>query len=175
MEHYLQSNGVEYLLEEAIDITDYKKFKELVQKGKDNPLERAKAIIKANSELYPQLAIELSELLEKKIIDTKIDHKQAVIEFFGDMEEIINRHKSRHLSLGLSDERELEVYDLVQDVEATLEIFDVLGDWLDKKAILVQSDAQKEMRNRIKPILKKHGLDRKLSKDIVMRLVKKYA
>jgi ABC-type sugar transport system ATPase subunit len=61
------------------------------------------------------------------------------------------------------------------EVEATLEIFDVLDDWLHKKAVLTQSDAQKEMRNMIKPLLEKYGLERKLSKEIVALLVKTYA
>ncbi|HHB94316.1 MAG TPA: type I restriction endonuclease subunit R, partial [Campylobacterales bacterium] len=69
LDEHLQANGIEYLLEEAIDITDYKRFKELVQNGKYNPLDKARAIIKANLESYPQLAVELSELLEKKLID----------------------------------------------------------------------------------------------------------
>jgi len=91
------------------------------------------------------------------------------------MEEMVNKHKSRHVVLGLSDEKQLGVYDLVQSAELTLAIFDVLDDWLHKKAILAQSDAQKEMRNVIKPLLGKEGLDKKLSKEIVELLVKTYA
>ena len=176
LDEHLQANGIEYLLEEAIDITDYKKFVEALEKeGKHNPLDKAKAIIKANVEKNPALALELSELLERKMIDSKLERKQAVMDLFADMEEIINRHKSRHLSLGLSDEKQLVVYDLVQNVELTLEIFEVVDEWLHKKAILAQSDAQKEMRNLIKPLLGSYGLERKLSKDIVMMLVKNYA
>ena len=113
--------------------------------------------------------------MERKLQDAKIDRKQAVHTLFSEMEEIIKRHKSRHLKLGLSDERQLGVYDLVQNSELTLEIFDVLDDWLHKKAIMVQSDAQKEMRNVIKPLLGSYGLERKLSKEIVKMLVKAYA
>ncbi len=58
-----------------------------------------------------------------------------------------------------------------------IELFkkEVLDDWLHKKAILTQSDAQKEMRNVIKPLLSKHNIERKRSKDIVALLVKTYA
>jgi type I restriction enzyme R subunit len=198
LDEHLRANGIEYLLEEPIDITDYKKFaEELAREGNHNPLDKAKAIIKANEEKNPALALELSELLERRLQDAKLDRKQAIMDLFTDMEKIINRHKSRHLSLGLSDERQLGVYDLLTsitsaslsertstsfpepvegiEVEATLEIFDVLDDWLHKKAVLTQSDAQKEMRNMIKPLLEKYGLERKLSKEIVALLVKTYA
>jgi len=176
LDEHLKVNGIEYLLEEPIDISDYKKFaKALEKEGKHNLLYKAKAIIKANEEKNPALALELSELLERKMIDSKLERKQAIMDFFADMEAIINKHKSRHLSLGLSDEKQLPIYDLVQNVELTLEIFEEVDEWLHKKAILAQSDAQKEMRNLIKPLLKTYGLERKLSKDIVMILVKTYA
>ena len=177
LDEHLRANGIEYLLEAPIDITDYKKFtEELTKEGKHNPLQKAKAIIKANQEENPELALELSELLERKLIDAKIDRKQAIIDLFSDMEEIINRHKNRYSLHGLSDERQLKVYDLIKEqtaesTELTLEIYDTLGEWLNKKAILVQTDAQKDMRNSIKPILAKYGVDRKISKDIVASLV----
>ncbi|SFV60272.1 Type I restriction-modification system, restriction subunit R [hydrothermal vent metagenome] len=180
LDEHLRANGIEYLLEEAIDITDYKKFQEaLTREGKHNPLDKAKAIIKANEEENPKLALELSELLEKKLIDAKIDRKQAVIDLFSDMEEIIKRHKNRYSSVGLSDEKHLVVYDLVQELtdeadKLTVEIFDSLDEWLNKPAILVQSDAQKDMRNTIKPLLAKYGVDRKMSKDIISKLVERF-
>ncbi len=180
LDEHLRANGIEYLLEEAIDITDYKKFQEaLTREGKHNPLDKAKAIIKANEEENPELALELSELLEKKLIDAKIDRKQAVIDLFSDMEEIINRHKNRYSSVGLSDEKHLVVYDLVQELsdeadKLTLEIFDTLEEELRTPAILVQSDAQKDMRNSIKPLLAKYGVDRKISKTIIAKLVETF-
>ena len=180
LDEYLRANGIEYLLEEAIDITDYKKFQEaLVREGKHNPLDKARAIIKANEEENPELALELSELLERKLQDAKIDRKQAISTLFSDMEEIINRHKNRYSSVGLSDEKQLVVYDLIKEktqeaTELTLEIFDALDEWLSKKAILVQSDAQKDMRNSIKPILEQYGVDRKMSKDIIAKLVETF-
>ena len=177
LDEHLRANGIEYLLEEAIDITDYKKFQEaLLKVGKHNPLEKAKAIIKANEEENPALALELSELLEKKLIDAKIDRKQALIDLFSDMQAIINRHKNRYSSVGLGDEKQLVVYDLVQDkskeaTALTLEIFDALNEWLSRSAILTQSDAQKDMRNSIKPLLIKYGVERKISKTIIAKLV----
>ena len=180
IDEHLRANGIEYLLREPIDITDYKKFQEeLTREGKHNPLDKAKAIIKANEEENPELALELSELLERKLQDAKIDRKQAIMDLFSDMGEIINRHKNRYSNAGLSDEKQLVVYDLVSKItddpsNLTLEIFDVLDEWLQKKAILVQSDAQKDMRNSIKPILAKYGIDRKRSKDIVQKLVETF-
>jgi type I restriction enzyme R subunit len=180
LDEHLRANGIEYLLEEAIDITDYKKFaQELAKDGKHNPLDKARAIIKANKEENPELALELSELLERKLIDAKIDRRQAVMDLFSDMEDIINRHKNRHSSSGLNDEKQLVVYDLINELtseatELTLEIFDCLDEWLNKKAILVQSDAQKDMRNSIKPLLANYGVDRKMSKDIVAKLVETF-
>ena len=176
LDEHLRASGIEYLLQEPIDITDYKKFAEaLAQDGQHNPFDKAKAIIKANSEKNPALSLELSELVERKLQDAKLDRKQALADLFSEMEEMVNKHKSRHVALGLSDEKQLGVYDLVQSAELTLAIFDVLDDWLHKKAILAQSDAQKEMRNVIKPLLGKEGLDKKLSKEIVALLVKTYA
>jgi len=180
LDEHLRANGIEYLLEVPIDITDYKQFQaELTKEGKHNPLDKAKAIIKANEEENPELALELSELLERKLIDAKIDRKQAIIDLFSDMEEIINRHKNRYSNAGLSDEKHLVVYDLIKEeteeaTELTLEIFDTLDEWLSKKAILVQSDAQKDMRNGIKPILAKYGVDRKMSKTIIAKLVETF-
>lgn len=180
LDEHLRANGIEYLLEEAIDITDYKKFQEaLTREGKHNPLDKAKAIIKANKEENPELALELSELLEKKLIDAKIDRKQAIMDLFSDMEKIINRHKNRYSSVGLRNERQLIVYDIVHKLTddastLTLEIFDELDAWLNKKAILVQSDAQKDMRNTVKPILAKYGVDRNIAKDIVQKLVEAF-
>jgi len=180
LDEHLRANGIEYLLEEAIDITDYKKFQEaLTRKGKHNPLDKAKAIIKANEEINPELALELSELLEKKLIDAKIDRKQAIIDLFSDMEEIINRHKNRYNTHGLSNEKQLVVYDLVKELtdeatELTLNIFSELDEWLNKPAILSQSDALKDMRNAIKPILAQYGVDRKMSKDIIAKLVETF-
>jgi type I restriction enzyme R subunit len=180
LDEHLRVNGIEYLLEEAIDITDYKKFQEaLMREGKHNPLDKAKAVIKANEDKNPALALELSELLERKLIDVKVDRKQAIENLFSEMEEIINRHKNRYSSVGLGNEKHLVVYDIIKELsdkptELTLEIFDVLDEWLNKKAILVQSDAQKSMRNSIKPILSDYGVDRKLSKDIIAKLVESF-
>ncbi len=180
LDEHLRANGIEYLLEEAIDITDYKKFQEaLTREGKHNPLDKAKAIIKANEEINPELALELSELLEKKLIDAKVDRKQAIIDLFSDMEEIINCHKNRYSTHGLSNEIQLVVYDLVKEftgeaTELTLAIFSELDEWLNKPAILAQSDAGKDMRNAIKPILTQYGVDRNMSKTIVAKLVETF-
>jgi type I restriction enzyme R subunit len=180
LDEHLRANGIEYLLEEPIDITDYKKLREELGKtGGHNPFDKLKAIAKANEEINPALALELSELLEKKLIDAKIDRKQAIIDLFSDMEEIINRHKNRYSSHGLSDEKQLVVYDLVKELtteatELTLAIFSELLEWLNKPAILAQSDAGKDMRNAIKPILAQYGVDRNMSKTIVAKLVETF-
>ena len=75
------------------------------------------------------------------------------------MEEIIERHKHKHLAVGLEDEKQLLVYNLIEKKtetakEFTLAVYEVLSPYLREKAILVQSGAQKDMRNAIKPLLK---------------------
>jgi len=96
------------------------------------------------------------------------------------MEEIIKRHKSRYTSAGLENEKQLVVYDVIEKLsdkpaDLTLEIYNALGKFLENKAIMVQGNAQKDMRNRIKPILSEYGVDRKLSKEIVQKLVDAYS
>jgi len=80
----------------------------------------------------------------------------------------------------LSDENQLIIYDLIKKssdkaTEITLEIFDKLNTWLSRPAILTQRDAQRSMRKAIKPILSKNEIDIKLSKEIVSKLVEKFA
>jgi len=181
LDKHLKTNGIEYLLQEPIDITDYKKFEEeLTKESIHNPFDKAKAIIKANESSNPELALELSELLERRLQDSKIDRKEAIKNLFDEMEEIITRHKNRYSKSGLSDEKQLIIYDLVKKssdkaTEITLEIFDKLNTWLSRPAILTQRDAQRSMRKAIKPILSKYEIDIKLSKEIVSKLVEKFA
>lgn len=177
IDEHLRSKGIEYLLEKPIDISDYKQFrKELEKEGSHTPLDKAKAIIKANEKEHPELALELSELLEKILIERKSDRKQAVADLFSQMEEIIKRHKERYTNAGLEDESQLVVYDIVEKLcdnptELTLAIYDTLKDFLANPAVYTKSTAQKEMRNKIKPLLAQYGIDRKLSKEIVQKLV----
>jgi len=181
LDKHLKTNGIEYLLQEPIDITDYKKFEEeLTKESIHNPFDKAKAIIKANESSNPELALELSELLERRLQDSKIDRKEAIKNLFDEMEEIITRHKNRYSKSGLSDENQLIIYDLIKKssdkaTEITLEIFDKLNTWLSRPAILTQRDAQRSMRKAIKPILSKNEIDIKLSKEIVSKLVEKFA
>ena len=177
IDEHLRSSGIEYLLEEPVDISDYENFKnELSKAGQHNPLEKAKSIIKANQEKNPELALELSELLKLILLERKSDRKQAIRDLFEQMEEVIARHKQKHLSVGLESEKQLLVYNLVEGKtesarEFTLALYEVLSPYLRERAILSQSGAQKDMRNAIKPLLVEHGLERKLSKDIVQKLV----
>jgi len=177
IDEHLRSQGIEYLLEKPIDISDYRQFrKELEKEGSHTPLDKAKAIIKANEKEHPELALELSELLEKILMERKSDRKQAVADLFSQMEEIIKRHQQRHIEAGLEDESQLAVYDIVKELceaptELTLEIYRVLDDYLKSPAVYTKSTAQKEMRNKIKPLLAEYGIDKKLSKEIVQKLV----
>ena len=177
IDEHLRSKGIEYLLDEPVDISDYKQFrKELEKEGSHTPLDKAKAIIKANEKEHPELALELSELLEQILHERKSDRKQAVADLFTQMEEIIKRHKARHTDAGLADESQLVVYDVVKDSSSdptalTLAIYEALDKFLSNPAVMRQSTAQKEMRNRIKPILSRYGAERNLSKTIVQKLV----
>ena len=177
IDEHLRASGIEYLLDEPIDISDYQKFKkELTKTGQHNPFDKAKAIIKANKEDNPDLALELSELIKKILLERKGDRKQAIQDLFTQMEEIIERHKHKHLAVGLEEEKQLLVYNIVEKQTATakeftLAVYEALAPYLREKAILMQSGAQKDMRNIIKPLLKEHNLDRSLSKEIVQKLV----
>jgi len=177
IDEHLRSKGIEYLLSEPVDISDYKQFRdELEKEGSHTPLDKAKAIIKANEKEHPELALALSELLEKIIKERKGERKQAVIDLFSQMEELIKKHRSRHKDAGLEDERQLVVYDIVKEQcdnprELTLAIYEALDAFLGNPAVLRQSTAQKEMRNRIKPLLSEYGVNRALSKTIVEKLV----
>ncbi len=63
IDEHLRAKGIEYLLSEPIDISDYQKFRqELEKEGSHTRLDKAKAIIKANEKDHPELALELSEL-----------------------------------------------------------------------------------------------------------------
>ena len=181
IDEHLRAKGIEYLLSEPIDISDYQKFRqELEKEGSHTPLDKAKAIIKANEKDHPELALELSELLEKILLERKSDRKQAAADLFSQMEEIIKRHKSRYTNAGLQNEKQLVVYDVIKKLsdkpaDLTLEIYNALDKFLENKAIMVQSNAQKDMRNRIKPILSEYGVDRNISKEIVQKLVDAYS
>jgi type I restriction enzyme R subunit len=181
IDEHLRSKGIEYLLSEPVDISDYKQFRdELEKEGSHTPLDKAKAIIKANEKEHPELALALSELLEKIIIERKSDRKQAVADLFSQMEELIKKHRLRHKDAGLENEKQLIVYDIVKEIcndPATLTkaIYEALNAFLENSAVLRQSTAQKEMRNRIKPILTQYGAERKLSKDIVQKLVEAHS
>ena len=92
------------------------------------------------------------------------------------METIIEKHKSRYTNAGLKNEKQLLVYDIIEKLtdnptELTLEIYNELDEYLNNRAVLEQSIAQKEMRNSIKPLLSEYGVDKKLSKEIVQKLV----
>ncbi len=177
IDEHLRSKGIEYLLNEPIDISDYRQFrKELTKAGSHSPLDKAKAIIKANEKEHPELALELSELLEKILHERKSDRKQAAVDLLSQMEEIIKKHKERYTNAGLKDESQLVVYNIVEKLcdkptELTLDIYDVLDEFLANPAVYTKSTAQKEMRNKIKPLLAQYGIDKKLSKEIVQKLV----
>ena len=177
IDEHLRSKGIEYLLSEPVDISDYKQFRaELEKEGSHTPLDKARAIIRANEKEHPELALALSELMEKILKERKGERKQAVADLFSQMEELIEKYRSRHKDAGLEDERQLVVYDIVKEqcdnpTELTLAIYEALDEFLANPAVLRQSTAQKEMRNRIKPLLSEYGINRTLSKSIVEKLV----
>ncbi len=177
IDEHLRSKGIEYLLDEPVDISDYRQFRdELTKAGSHSPLDKAKAIIKANEKEHPELALELSELLEKILHERKSDRKQAAADLLSQMEELIKRHKERYTKAGLGDESQLVVYNIVEPLcdkptELTLEIYEVLDEFLANPAVYTKSTAQKEMRNKIKPLLAQYVIDKKISKEIVQKLV----
>jgi len=177
IDEHLRASGIEYLLGEPIDISDYQKFEiELTKKGQHSPLDKAQAIIKANKEDNPALALELSALLKRVLTENKDNRQEAFAEFLTQMKVIIERHATKHIAVGLKSEEQLVVYNLVEEktdtpTQFTLAVYEALAPYLQEKALLAQSNVQKDMRNALKPLLKAHKLARALSKVIVQKLV----
>lgn len=151
IDEHLRSRGIEYLLNKPIDISDYKQFRdELEKEGSYTPLDKAKTIIKANKKEHPELALALSELLEKIIKERKGERKQAVADLFSQMEEIIQEYQSQHKDIGLKDKSQLTVYNIIKKKcdnpkDLTLAIYEALDEFLDNPIVLRQSTAYKKM------------------------------
>jgi type I restriction enzyme R subunit len=178
IDEHLRTTGVDYLLSEAVDITDSKRFEEeLARKGgKTKELtiaNRIKHTIKANKKENPEFYEDLARRLEKLIRareEERIDQAQLLFEFNKIQEEIRNA-KEEWRRLGLSSAEQFPVYKSLEKVldnpkDQTLEIFEKIGVYLQKADWKDHDDIKKTMRKEIKSMLRSAGAD----KEVINRL-----
>ncbi len=178
IDEHLRATGVNYLLDEAIDITDSKRFEEeLANKGgKTKELtiaNRIKHTIQANKKENPEFYEDLARRLEKLIRareEERIDQAQLLMEFDKLQEEIKNS-KEEWIRLGLGSKEQFPVYKKLEKVmntpkDYTLAIFDKIGLYLQKSDWSDHDDIKKEIRKNIKSLLRTAGVDKELLKTL---------
>lgn len=174
IDEHLRATGVNYLLHEAIDITDPEAFrKELENKsGKTKELtiaNRIKHTIQANKkenpDFYKDIAKRLEELIKAKEED-RITQAQLLIEFDKLQEEIRNS-KEEWKRLGLASKEQFPIFKTLEKVvpnpkEFTIAVFDKVGMYLQKSDWKDHDDIKKEIRKNIKSLLRNNGVDKEL-------------
>ncbi|HAS72683.1 MAG TPA: type I restriction endonuclease subunit R [Clostridiales bacterium UBA8960] len=178
IDEHLRATGVHYLLSEAVDITDSKRFEEeLARKGgKTKELtiaNRIKHTIQANKKENPEFYDDLAKRLERLIRDReedRIDQAQLLFEFHKIQEEIINS-KDEWRRLGLASTEQFPVYKKLEKVLSdpkgfTTAIFDKIGIYLQKADWKDHDDIKKTMRKEIKSLLRTSGIDQELLKTL---------
>ncbi|MFX4282120.1 type I restriction endonuclease subunit R [Aliarcobacter butzleri] len=174
IDEHLRATGVNYLLHEAIDITDPEAFrKELENKsGKTKELtiaNRIKHTIQANKkenpDFYKDIAKRLEELIKAKEED-RITQAQLLIEFDKLQEEIRNS-KEEWKRLGLTSKEQFPIFKTLEKVvpnpkEFTIAVFDKVGMYLQKSDWKDHDDIKKEIRKNIKSLLRNNGVDKEL-------------
>ena len=174
IDEHLRATGVNYLLHEAIDITDPEAFRrELENKsGKTKELtiaNRIKHTIQANKkenpDFYKDIAKRLEELIKAKEED-RITQAQLLIEFDKLQEEIRNS-KEEWKRLGLTSKEQFPIFKTLEKVvsnpkEFTIAVFDKVGMYLQKSDWKDHDDIKKEIRKNIKSLLRNNGVDKEL-------------
>ncbi|MCT7613106.1 type I restriction endonuclease subunit R [Aliarcobacter butzleri] len=174
IDEHLRATGVNYLLHEAIDITDPEAFRrELENKsGKTKELtiaNRIKHTIQANKkenpDFYKDIAKRLEELIKAKEED-RITQVQLLIEFDKLQEEIRNS-KEEWKRLGLTSKEQFPIFKTLEKVvpnpkEFTIAVFDKVGMYLQKSDWKDHDDIKKEIRKNIKSLLRNNGVDKEL-------------
>ena len=174
IDEHLRATGVNYLLHEAIDITDPEAFRrELENKsGKTKELtiaNRIKHTIQANKkenpDFYKDIAKRLEELIKAKEED-RITQAQLLIEFDKLQEEIRNS-KEEWKRLGLTSKEQFPIFKTLEKVvpnpkEFTIAVFDKIGMYLQKSDWKDHDDIKKEIRKNIKSLLRNNGVDKEL-------------
>lgn len=174
IDEHLRATGVNYLLHEAIDITDPEAFRrELENKsGKTKELtiaNRIKHTIQANKkenpDFYKDIAKRLEELIKAKEED-RITQAQLLIEFDKLQEEIRNS-KEEWKRLGLTSKEQFPIFKTLEKVvpnpkEFTIAVFDKISMYLQKSDWKDHDDIKKEIRKNIKSLLRNNGVDKEL-------------
>jgi len=166
IDEHLRASGVEYLLEEAIDITDSAKFEEQLatKGGKTKELtiaNRIKHTIAANGKENPEFYEELSKRLAKLIKDREDERiDQAELLFgFAEIQEEIKTSTDQWRAIGLSTPEQFPIYlkldkHLKEPKSFTLGIFNKVAIYLTKDDWFEHSDIKKTIRKEIKSLLR---------------------
>lgn len=183
IDEHLRATGVHYLLSEAVDITDSKRFEEeLTRKGgKTKELtiaNRIKHTIQANKKENPEFYEDLAKRLERLIRDReeeRIDQAQLLLEFNKIQEEILNS-KEEWKRLGLASQIEFPVYKKLEKLFSdpkglTVGIFEKIGLYLQKADWKDHDDLKREIRKEIKSLLRAAGADSELLKSLPVDIV----
>lgn len=183
IDEHLRATGVHYLLSEAVDITDSKRFEEeLARKGgKTKELtiaNRIKHTIQANKKENPEFYEDLAKRLERLIRDReeeRIDQAQLLLEFNKIQEEILNS-KEEWKRLGLASQIEFPVYKKLEKLfpdpkGLTVAIFEKIGLYLQKADWKDHDDLKREIRKEIKSLLRAAGADSELLKSLPVDIV----
>ena len=174
IDEHLRATGVNYLLHDAIDITDPEAFRrELENKsGKTKELtiaNRIKHTIQANKkenpDFYKDIAKRLEELIKAREED-RMTQAQLLIEFDKLQNEIINS-KEEWKRLGLSSKEQFPIFKTLEKVVPdpkgfTIAVFDKVGMYLEKSDWKDHDDIKKEIRKNIKSLLRNNGVDKEL-------------
>ncbi|MFY9084053.1 type I restriction endonuclease subunit R [Aliarcobacter cryaerophilus] len=174
IDEHLRATGVNYLLHDAIDITDPEAFRrELENKsGKTKELtiaNRIKHTIQANKkenpDFYKDIAKRLEELIKAREED-RMTQAQLLIEFDKLQNEIINS-KEEWKRLGFSSKEQFPIFKTLEKVvpdpkEFTIAVFDKVGIYLEKSDWKDHDDIKKEIRKNIKSLLRNNGVDKEL-------------
>ncbi len=176
IDEHLRASGVTYLLDEAVEITNSKKFEEeLAKKGGRTKeltiINRIKHTIQANKKVNPEFYEEIARRLEKLIRareEERIDQVQLLLEFDKIREDIANS-KEEYKRLGLSSPRQFPVYKkiekLVEDPKAfTLALFEKIDIYLQKEDWREFDDIAKEIRKSVKSLLRELKANKELIK-----------
>lgn len=183
IDEHLRATGVHYLLSEAVDITDSKRFEEeLARKGgKTKELtiaNRIKHTIQANKKENPEFYDDLAKRLERLIRDReedRIDQAHLLSEFHKIQEEIINA-KDEWQRLGLTSTEQFPIYKKIEKLlpdpkVLTMAIFDKIGIYLQKADWKDHDDLKREIRKEIKSLLRAAGADSELLKSLPVDIV----
>jgi type I restriction enzyme R subunit len=174
IDEHLKASGLNYLLEEAVDITDPEKFLKEIEGKSGNRKEliiknRIKHTIQANKkenpDFYKDIAKRLEELIKAKEED-RITQAQLLIEFDKLQEEIRNS-KEEWKRLGLASKEQFPIFKTLEKVvpnpkEFTIGLFEKIGMYLQKSDWKDHDDIKKEIRKNIKSLLRNNGVDKEL-------------